>query len=229
MTAQERAPFQLIAGHPVLDFVNTLDDRFAPGGSKELLLEPEDMLRFSVQSGLISKEQAAKISKSQTRTLRKDTLQAVRQVRETVARVLYKIVDGREAGPVSTPGPDPNHIVEFNMIFRISAPMKHLSWTGDSKTGRMKWEWDGEVLDLPVYKLIAAAADLLTSDQLGLVRKCANPACQWLFLASGKNNHVRRWCDMKICGNRMKARRHQSRVRAAAVHRRAGGANDGSD
>jgi predicted RNA-binding Zn ribbon-like protein len=33
------------------------------------------------------------------------------------------------------------------------------------------------------------------------------PACRWLFLDRSKNKS-RRWCDMKVCGNRAKARVH---------------------
>lgn len=33
------------------------------------------------------------------------------------------------------------------------------------------------------------------------------PACRWLFLDVSKNKS-RRWCDMKVCGNRAKARAH---------------------
>jgi predicted RNA-binding Zn ribbon-like protein len=34
--------------------------------------------------------------------------------------------------------------------------------------------------------------------------------CRWLFLDTSKN-HTRRWCNMRVCGNRMKARRFHAR------------------
>ena len=42
------------------------------------------------------------------------------------------------------------------------------------------------------------------------VRACGADTCRWLFLDTSKN-HTRRWCNMRICGNRMKARRFQAR------------------
>jgi predicted RNA-binding Zn ribbon-like protein len=45
------------------------------------------------------------------------------------------------------------------------------------------------------------------------VRQCANQKCLWLFLDKSKNGS-RRWCDMKSCGNRAKARRHYLKVTA---------------
>jgi len=44
------------------------------------------------------------------------------------------------------------------------------------------------------------------------IRICAN--CAWLFLDRSKNGS-RLWCDMTVCGNRRKAKRHYDRKRAA--------------
>ena len=69
--------------------------------------------------------------------------------------------------------------------------------------------------ELPLWQLSENAAELLTSDKLGLLRECAKQDCRWLFLDTSKN-HTRRWCDMKLCGNRMKARRFKAHHRAEA-------------
>jgi predicted RNA-binding Zn ribbon-like protein len=58
--------------------------------------------------------------------------------------------------------------------------------------------------------LAQAACDLMTSGMLDRLRACGSETCRWLFLDTSKN-HTRRWCDMKICGNRMKARRFHAR------------------
>jgi predicted RNA-binding Zn ribbon-like protein len=42
------------------------------------------------------------------------------------------------------------------------------------------------------------------------VKECGTENCNWLFLDTSKNRS-RRWCDMKECGNREKARRHYHR------------------
>ena len=44
------------------------------------------------------------------------------------------------------------------------------------------------------------------------VKECDNETCRWLFVDMSKNRS-RRWCDMKDCGNRAKARRHYRRTR----------------
>lgn len=50
------------------------------------------------------------------------------------------------------------------------------------------------------------AITVLTDNQLrSQLRRCANPACSMLFLAT---NPRRTWCTANICGNRTRAHRH---------------------
>ena len=64
-------------------------------------------------------------------------------------------------------------------------------------------------------KLAAAVAlsalSLLDPARRSRIRICAN--CDWLFVDASRNGS-RRWCDMTVCGNRQKARRHSQRQRA---------------
>lgn len=84
---------------------------------------------------------------------------------------------------------------------------------------------------LELADLLEKAADILrhapSTDDLGLAtahsalrlvampkehRMKICPNCGWLFLDRSKNRS-RAWCDMAICGNRAKARRHYHRKR----------------
>jgi predicted RNA-binding Zn ribbon-like protein len=77
------------------------------------------------------------------------------------------------------------------------------------------WQWTekGSDLSAPLWPVALAAAELLASADLALVRECRSATCRWLFL-DGSKNHSRRWCDMKTCGNRVKARRYYRKRRA---------------
>jgi len=79
---------------------------------------------------------------------------------------------------------------------------RELRWRG----GRLAWEWKSfrGVAETPVLLLAQAAVDLLTADEPPLLHACASNTCRWLFLDTSKNR-TRRWCDMKICGNRRKS------------------------
>jgi predicted RNA-binding Zn ribbon-like protein len=66
-----------------------------------------------------------------------------------------------------------------------------------------------------------SASSLETETALSALRLAAEPPverlricghCGWLFLDRSKNRS-RMWCDMSVCGNREKARRHYSRSR----------------
>lgn len=46
----------------------------------------------------------------------------------------------------------------------------------------------------------------------GRLRACANEECR-LFLLDRSKPNTARWCSMKVCGNRLKARRHYERTR----------------
>lgn len=48
----------------------------------------------------------------------------------------------------------------------------------------------------------------------GRLRPCANPDCALFLLDRSKANQAH-WCSMAVCGNRLKARRHYERTRAA--------------
>jgi predicted RNA-binding Zn ribbon-like protein len=73
---------------------------------------------------------------------------------------------------------------------------------------RCEWRFDdmGSALDAMLWPIARAAADLLASSDLALVRTCSSPTCQRFFLDTSKNHH-RRWCSMKQCGNRAKVRK----------------------
>ena len=81
--------------------------------------------------------------------------------------------------------------------------------------GSYHWQWNSgskTTLDRILWPIAQSAADLLTSDELKIVRFCEAPDCEWLFLDRSRNRS-RRWCDMASCGNREKARRHYRRTR----------------
>ena len=192
-------PFEVIAGHPSLDLVNTLDWRFRESGAEELLAGYDDLLRFCAQSEILNPKQIRNIVRSGTDTDAADALVAIRALREAAAEIFYAAVDSR------TPPASQIKIVED--FSKQARDRQRMVWTGS----RLAWEWPASECgpDLPLWILALGTARLLLSDDMRLVRACDNTDCRWLFLDTSKN-HTRRWCDMKVCGNRMKARRFKA-------------------
>lgn len=212
------AGFELNGGHPALDLVNTLDNRFREDGPVELLGNYADLLRFAQQAKLLGVRHASLLAgaakngaatgKSASRDAALRALESARELREATARALYDAVDGR---------PPAAAVIEtLERYFHGASRHRHLSWTRSTKRSPMppgaSWVWDSSETDfaLPVWMLAQAACDLMTSTLLDRLRACGSETCRWLFLDTSKN-HTRRWCDMKICGNRMKARRFHAR------------------
>jgi len=61
-----------------------------------------------------------------------------------------------------------------------------------------------------LWPIMRSAAELLTNGPLDRLKQCAG--CSWLYLDASRNR-TRRWCEMRVSGNRAKARRHYERPR----------------
>lgn len=62
--------------------------------------------------------------------------------------------------------------------------------------------------------LAISALSLTSGDAWRKIRICAN--CKWLFVDRSRNAS-RLWCDMSVCGNRRKAKRHYERRKVAGL------------
>jgi predicted RNA-binding Zn ribbon-like protein len=199
--------FDLSGGHPALDLVNTLDHRFGHEGPVELLADYGALLRFAQQTGLLEPGQVRLLTKSVKPQAAARALRSVRELREALAAAFYGNLERRP--------PPAADIRTLERHFLASERHRELHWqeaaAGNGPSG-MAWRWGRfeKEAELPVWILGERAAQLMLSDSIQRVRECGADTCRWLFLDTSKN-HTRRWCNMKICGNRMKARRFQAR------------------
>jgi predicted RNA-binding Zn ribbon-like protein len=200
-TQAEPAPFDLCAGHPVLDFVNSLDHRFGPEDAVELLADYAALLRFTEQARLLDSRQVRRLSKSVNTATAERVQRAAKELREALASVLYDTLQGR---PAST-----RDLGTLEQHFHSASEHRELRW---KPRAAMEWDWGRFQTNaaLPLWMLAQTASQLLLSEAVQRVRACAADPCRWLFLDTSKN-HTRRWCNMQVCGNRMKARRFQAR------------------
>ena len=198
-SAAQKPQFELIGGHPALDFVNTLDWRFREGRQEELITSYDDVVRFTVQSGLMTSAEGRRLLRPALANKAAQVVADTRALREAAARSFYAGVSGDEP-----PGATIRELEEF---FREAESHRKLRWM----KSQLQWDFPEGLLapELPLWILSLETAQLVTSEDMEMVRECGNPECRWLFLDSSKN-HTRRWCDMKICGNRMKARRFKA-------------------
>jgi predicted RNA-binding Zn ribbon-like protein len=191
--------FELCGGHPALDLVNTLDWRFRHGEQEELLPGYAALLRFMEESGLLTAKEARRLQRLAGATAGKQVLEQCIELREALAHVFYAALDGGS--------PEPAQIRILERYFKLAQGHQKLRW----KKAGLGWKWPelDEDPETPLWLLSSSASGLMLSDDAEKVRACDNPECRWLFLDTSKN-HTRRWCDMRLCGNRMKARRFKA-------------------
>jgi predicted RNA-binding Zn ribbon-like protein len=188
--------FELCAGMLCLDFVNTLDNR-PSGQPKELLKSYVDLARFGEDTGILTLPQVEDLfvlSESAPGPAGQ-ALRGAIALREAIHDVLTSIVHKRPVPAMA--------LTTINGYVQVSAQHSRLV---QGKAG-FEWRFDeSSSLDAVLWPIARSAADLLASESLPLVRACSSKTCQWLFLDTSKS-HRRRWCDMKLCGNRAKARK----------------------
>lgn len=66
----------------------------------------------------------------------------------------------------------------------------------------------------PLATLAISWSELVTTGDAARLKRCAEHTCGWVFWDVSKNRS-RRWCSMKVCGNRNKSRSYASRQRQA--------------
>jgi len=122
--------------------------------------------------------------------------------REALYRVFAAALAGRAVAE--------DDLALVNAVLR-EATGHHVLLPGEFGGVRDGW-LPGNGLDALLWPVAIDAWDLLTEPVLDRVRECPGDggACGWLFLDTSRSG-TRRWCDMRTCGNRAKARGHYAR------------------
>jgi predicted RNA-binding Zn ribbon-like protein len=180
-TAETPWVFDRTGGHLALDFANSASNRYT-GTLSEHLTSWNRVVAFAEQCGCLD-EQCPRHPADEKRLV--DEAIALR---EAIYATFAAVAEHRE--------PPPDALAELNRWARRLELAPDLTW---------RWV-DPKAPEAVLAPVVRAAIALLTHEHRERVHVCAADDCAWLFLDLSKN-HTRRWCDMKQCGNRMKARR----------------------
>jgi predicted RNA-binding Zn ribbon-like protein len=195
----------LVGGATCLDFANTRDwnDRETPS---DFFTDYHALLGWALQMDLLTQRQAERLADASRRKIQEAlmVLKHARAVREAIYRIFFAIANEQEIPPAE--------LDFFNETWRKA--LGRLQVQKDRKIFQWKWIGMEEELDSVLWPVLHSAAELLISEKLPRVKDCGG--CRWLFLDTTRGGR-RRWCDMRICGNREKARRHYSRTRELQV------------
>jgi predicted RNA-binding Zn ribbon-like protein len=190
----------LIGGALCLDFVNTVDPRHAPE-RREYLDSYPALAAWGRYAEAGDPAEAG------------DSLEAGRVLGRAIRlrEALYPLF--RQAARGQSPDPDDLGVLQAELT--LALPHLRIGW---SRAGfAREWEHGSPALDQVLWPVSWSAAELLTHGPLDRIRECPGQGnCGWLFLDLSKNAS-RRWCDMRVCGNRAKARRHHARAQAGSA------------
>ncbi len=196
--------FEFTGGRLCLDFANTLSGgRARP---TERLTSYRELVAWGRQAGVLSDGDARHLARAAAQHPR----DAARTLADAIAlrETLYRIF---AAGIEESPAAEAD-LGTLNAA--LSRALDHLRVTPRSRGFEWAWAAEEDALDRMLWPVVRSAADVLVSEEVGEVRRCGGDNCDWLFLDTSRN-HSRRWCDMRGCGNRAKARRYYARRKAA--------------
>jgi predicted RNA-binding Zn ribbon-like protein len=195
--------FEMIGGSVCLDFANTASQRRV-GPFIDRLHSYQDLLNWGVQADQLTETEASQLALEAARN--PSEAEAVLERGRALREAIYRVFTARAAGDVLPPD---DLLLISNEYARATAHRV----LAPAASGMIDFEWrDDSALDRVLWPVAVSAAVLASSEEAVRVKECATDNCNWLFLDASKNRS-RRWCEMKECGNRAKARRHYHRHR----------------
>lgn len=188
-----------IGGHVALDLCNTWAWRRDPAQAIDRLASPKDFTRWYTDVVDQSEGRLIALSLSRDADQLDGELAGIHHLRDVLIAWLDAHIEGHSQREAAQ---------NFAVLWRMSAARATTAPT-------LPLRWQIDVTDLRSAKdyLTLSAAELLNGD-LGNLRRCAQPACGWLFLDRTRN-HSRRWCTADDCGNLSRVRAYAERQRRA--------------
>ena len=189
-------PYELVGGHPALDFLNTIHDWKAQE-RLDRLADFADVLAFAGAASVLRPAEARRLEGQAGDAAE---LRQLRELRERLVRVFQALLSS------ATPDPaDLDRLAADAARAAASARLRH------SRGGMVRAiELHDAGAAVVRWRIVDAAVALLTSEKLVDVKSC--PSCGWFFVDTTKNRS-RRWCSMSTCGSAVKARRYYRRRR----------------
>lgn len=189
MTKKTNIKFPLISNNLPLDLVNT--EVVSYGKRHNLLKSKEDLLEWlRLMSKVTPFFNQLTLKKAQDE-LTTVMVEKILELRSTLRENFEKIADGEEPG---------ESFITFLEKKIELAPFTYKIL--DTKLARIPI---GNIDDAIISLIAYDGLSLIYTKKINLIKRCANEECVLLFI---DNTGRRKWCSMKICGNREKVSRH---------------------
>jgi predicted RNA-binding Zn ribbon-like protein len=191
----------LVGGELVLDFVNTSSGR-GTAGHQEHLRDFETLMQWIEHARVASPKHCDFMRRAGRRQPGRATVafkEALR-LRDLMWHIGHALVQRR-----AVPSSLLQKLIEAHSASLASAEIK-------VREGMHIWSWNPrrDLQAAIVGPLTLSALSLLMEKDLSRTKRCDGKECGWLFFDATKNKS-RRWCEMRVCGNRAKVRRARAK------------------
>lgn len=181
----------LDGNHLCLNFINTIHNRQVEKPIDYL----QDQATWVAWLGKVALKE-----KLETNNASYFNLEEVVALRELLYRLVIRLINRVEC--------EKKDISEFNQhLLHLRKATKFSISNGHSLETILI---DEQNLNSYLLHIVKAAHELFLFEEVNHIKACGN--CGWLFLDTSKSNR-RKWCNMKTCGNEVKARRHYQKVK----------------
>ncbi|MFN8375080.1 MAG: CGNR zinc finger domain-containing protein [Anaerolineae bacterium] len=189
--------FEWNGDHPAANFVNTLDERLADL-PEERLVSYRALLDFVQQAALIDTQTAASLMPHADSRVGETALAAAIAFREALFSVLWAAI--RQTMP------------DVRSLAQVDSSIQSAHAARSLRFDSLGFVWAWKVPDSPsrpLWELALSAEQLLLSEPIQRLKKCAADDCGVLFVDHSRAG-ARRWCSMAGCGNRHKVQAFRS-------------------
>ncbi|EOP95595.1 hypothetical protein IGM_01056 [Bacillus cereus HuB4-4] len=188
---QDKKQFPLISGNLSLDLVNT--ELVRRGQRYDLLITNEDVLEWlhviKVSLPFWNEKTFIRIQECTNQVT-----SIILEVREVLRKQFEVIAD--------------QHEISNDFVTYLETQIEKAPFTYKIIEQQLVSIPVGEIEDVLASLIAFDALTLIAENKLIFLKRCSNPDCVLLFIdKSGK----RKWCSMKICGNRKKVAKFQDR------------------
>jgi predicted RNA-binding Zn ribbon-like protein len=202
-TLNDVSRMRIVGGNLALDFVNTRSGPPAGPPDDDVLHGYPDLVAWALHVRVVTEPEAARLRRL-SRTAPDDARVLFRRAL-AVRDYLDDLFRGVAAGGRT---PD-RHLTRLRDDTAEALAHARLVPHDD----HYRWRWpDGRDVGRPLWPIVHAATELLTSGPLDRVKTCAG--CRFVYLDESKNRS-RRWCSMEDCGTDAKIRRYVARRSAS--------------
>jgi predicted RNA-binding Zn ribbon-like protein len=176
----EKSKFIWVGNNTAIDFINT--QIVADGEPVDLLEDSEDVLHWMNEAGILTVS-------TQPRNLLEEVIAYRAQLRQGVEKL---------ASGSRIPLADLDSTNAY-----LSRAVAWPKLERDKSGYRLTTVFQPERAADYMYPIAHAFAQLLSTGDLGRLRKCANPDCILYYYDTSKGGQ-RTWCSLDICGNKLR-------------------------